>query len=234
MLCLSVVGSSQLSPEKFYQSAMREINPSHVEWVRRTSVQVNNQKMEEENIRIVVNNYTAQNNMTNQMSIEALTVLVMMEASKSAQEDLKAMLANVQNINNKKEELRKAQEEMKNNKSQISSSRLDSIKVLINTAERRINLAQTKNIANAGMSQPVKKDTLKNRNVLVYNQANKIEVDNVKESLKNKLDSMSEMGQQEQLRLQMSMDRMAKTQRALTNLMKKISDTASQIISNLK
>jgi hypothetical protein len=49
-----------------------------------------------------------------------------------------------------------------------------------------------------------------------------------------KLDSMSEMGETESLRLQMIMDRQQKLMQTISNLMKKQSDTASAIVSNLK
>ena len=52
--------------------------------------------------------------------------------------------------------------------------------------------------------------------------------------MKNDLDSMSEMGEMESLRLQMAMDRLSKMMLTLSNLLKKISDTASQITANLK
>lgn len=50
----------------------------------------------------------------------------------------------------------------------------------------------------------------------------------------NQLDSFSDMAEQIQLRLQMAMDRRSKFIEALSNLMKKQSDTASAIISNMK
>jgi len=52
--------------------------------------------------------------------------------------------------------------------------------------------------------------------------------------LKSKLDSLSEMGEMESLRLQMSMDRLAKMMSTLSNLLKKTSDTASAITQNIK
>jgi hypothetical protein len=55
-----------------------------------------------------------------------------------------------------------------------------------------------------------------------------------KDILKNQLDSMSEMGEQQSLRLQMAMDRVSKFMETLSNIMKKFSETSSQIISNLK
>jgi Mg2+ and Co2+ transporter CorA len=52
--------------------------------------------------------------------------------------------------------------------------------------------------------------------------------------LKDDVDSLSEMGEMESLRLQMAMDRMSKMMSTLSNLLKKISDTASTITANIK
>ena len=54
------------------------------------------------------------------------------------------------------------------------------------------------------------------------------------QSVKNDLDSMSEMGDTESLRLQMAMDRLSKMMEALSNIMKKMSETDDNIIKNLK
>lgn len=51
---------------------------------------------------------------------------------------------------------------------------------------------------------------------------------------KNDLDSMSEMGETESLRLQMAMDRLSKMMSTLSNILKKISDTANGIVQNIK
>ena len=56
----------------------------------------------------------------------------------------------------------------------------------------------------------------------------------IQDELKNGLDSMSEMGEMESLRMQIAMDRMSKMMSTLSNLLKKMSDTSSAIISNLK
>lgn len=58
--------------------------------------------------------------------------------------------------------------------------------------------------------------------------------DTLKTEFKSKLDSVSEMGEMESLRLQMAMDRVSKMMSTLSNLLKKISDTADGIVSNLK
>lgn len=54
------------------------------------------------------------------------------------------------------------------------------------------------------------------------------------EKIKNDLDSLSEMGEMESLRLQMAMDRMSKMMSMLSNIFKKISDTQQSILQNLK
>ncbi len=52
--------------------------------------------------------------------------------------------------------------------------------------------------------------------------------------VQSKLDSKSEMGETESLRLQMAMDRLSKMMTTLSNLLKKLSDTEDGIVQNLK
>ena len=47
-------------------------------------------------------------------------------------------------------------------------------------------------------------------------------------------DAVGELSEMEQLRLQMAMDRLAKMMSTLSNILKKMADTASQITQNLK
>lgn len=96
--------------------------------------------------------------------IMALAFIVMMEAAKSAQEDLKSVMDGVKTINKQKQSLRES----------------------TNAAD------------------------------------------------KQKLDSLSEMGEMESLRLQMAMDRKSKLMSTLSNLLKKESETSSNIIQNIK
>jgi hypothetical protein len=62
----------------------------------------------------------------------------------------------------------------------------------------------------------------------------KAELDASIGEMKSDIDSMSEMGEMESLRLQMAMDRMSKMMSTLSNLLKKVSDTADGITQNLK
>jgi putative addiction module CopG family antidote len=52
--------------------------------------------------------------------------------------------------------------------------------------------------------------------------------------IKGDLDSLSEMGEMDSLRLQMAMDRLSKLMSTLSNILKKTSDTAASITQNIK
>ena len=64
--------------------------------------------------------------------------------------------------------------------------------------------------------------------------ANMREFERLDATVKNKLDSMSEISEMESLRLQMAMDRMSKLMSTLSNLLKKQSETAAAITQNMK
>ena len=60
------------------------------------------------------------------------------------------------------------------------------------------------------------------------------DLDRANETVKNKLDGLSEMGEMESLRLQMAMDRLSKLMSTLSNLLKNASETAQGITGNIK
>ena len=122
--------------------------------------------------------------------IEALAFLVLMEASKSAQDDLKSIMDGVKAINDAKSKLSDSREPH-------GSLDVDAILQLMLT---------------------------------VYAVSVEAEFD----AIRKDLDSTSELSEMESLRLQMMMDRMSKMMSTLSNLMKKISDTSSAIVQNLK
>jgi hypothetical protein len=66
----------------------------------------------------------------------------------------------------------------------------------------------------------------------LVNQVDQIAVD--LNQLKSRLDSLSELGETESLRLQMAMDRLSKMMATLSNVLKKVSDTAESITRNVK
>jgi hypothetical protein len=54
------------------------------------------------------------------------------------------------------------------------------------------------------------------------------------QAMSDKKDSLSDMSEMQQMRLQMAMDRRSKMVEALSNMMKKMSDTDNSIIKNMK
>ena len=65
-------------------------------------------------------------------------------------------------------------------------------------------------------------------------EATRAELAAMVETMKNDLDSMSEMGEMESLRMQMAMDRLSAMMSTLSNILKKMSDTSQNIVQNLK
>ena len=126
--------------------------------------------------------------------IQAMAFLVLMQASKSAQEDLKAIMAGVKAVNGAKAKQRELLGLKQKQDAQADALDADSFVIALASLQVDALVAET-------------------------------EAD---------IDSMSAMGEMQQIRLQMAMDRRAKMLSALCNIMKKIADTQSNITGNLK
>lgn len=204
---------------------MAGINPRHVAWIKSTAKEMNARNLPADSAMGKSKSYATPLQM-NDGDIEALAFLVLMQASKSAQEDLKAVMAKVKAINNTKEQQRK------------------------NLAELQ-KLQEA--VANKGAGDPVgnippefgnelkRADSLKRiAGLQIQGRRNytlpktKAALDQLAAQIKNDLDSMSEMGEMQSLRLQMAMDRLSKMMSTLSNLLKKIEKTQDSIVQNLK
>lgn len=193
-----------------FQNAMSQINPKHVSWVKNSAKTMNEKNMSESDVRNMAAQYAVLGSMNGQ-DIEALAFLVLMQAAKSAQEDLKGIMAKVKSINEQKKKMRDALAKLNEKNAVISRMQLDSFKRLL-TKQPSVTTVQ-----------PVRTNPVTNA-----------EIADLKNKMKNDQDSLSEMGEMHQLRMQMIMDRMAKADNAISNIMKKFSDTAGSIIQNLK
>lgn len=164
--------------------------------------------------------------------ITAMAFIVMMEAAQSAQEDLKAIMAQVKAINHAKEVMRtllgKVERDCAANAVHREGAALDFSRGL--GSERAYHEAPVPYLDPdaAGGIKVVPTDlwpgSIERRDDLCV----------VKDDLKGKIDSLSEMAEMEAMRLQMAMDRMSKMMSTLSNLLKKASDTASTIVQNIK
>lgn len=133
--------------------------------------------------------------------IDAAVLLVMLEASKSAQEDLKAIMAGVKSAN----------ADRARTPAPRSSAAPCSGKT---TADWRACMLQVETKVAKLPADP-------ERTALIR-------------SIKAGIDSMSEMGEMNQLKLQQMMDRRTKLMEMLSNLMKRVSDTNDSLIANAK
>jgi putative addiction module CopG family antidote len=161
----------------------------------------------------------------------ALAFIVLMEAAKSAQEDLKAIMDGVKAINAAKRAHRELLNKVQRDLAASAASkdgRLDFSRGL--GSERTYHRAPLPVLdpdAPGGVRvvptdlYPGKIRTVADLQVVV-------------DDLKSKLDSLSEMGEMESLRLQMAMDRLSKMMSTLSNLLHKLSDTAQAITQNIK
>ena len=223
LLLITFTATAQNEPspqaEAFYNKAMAEINSKHVRWIKTTAAEVNEKKLSDADVMTRSKSYGVLGNMNGQ-DIEAIAFLVLMQASKSAQEDLKAIMAKVKSINEQKAKLRNAMNKINSSRT-ISHVQLDSFHLVINQSK--------------ALQKGNNPDTVKlARSASGKSTVNKKELDAIKEKMKGDLDSMSEMGEMESLRLQSAMDRMSKMNSTLSNLLKKIHDTQQSIIQNLK
>lgn len=205
--------------EQLYNKMMGAINPRHVKWVKSTAAETNTKGLSPDSVLARARAYGVLGSMNGQ-DIEAVAFLVLMQASKSAQEDLKAIMAKVKSINSQKAKQRELLSSLQQQKS-MSAAQLDSFRYLRN-----------RTLALQKKQDP---DTVRFTRTRDKAPANtRAELDAIKDTIKNDLDSMSEMGEMESLRLQMLMDRKSKMMSTLSNLFKKISETASSITQNLK
>ena len=213
MAPLLVAAQREYSPEEeaFFTKAMTKINAKHVRWIKSTAQEANQKNLAAEEVQVKTSSYGMLGSMGNQ-DIEALAFLVLMQASKSAQEDLKSIMAQVKSINNQKSKIREALASLDDKNRSITRARLDSFKLLL---KPQPNVKRTNNIPST-------------------REISQVEIDNMRTGLIESRDSLSGLGEERQLKLQILMDRRSKIMTTLSNLMKKISQTQDNIIANLK
>ena len=155
-----------------------------------------------------------------------MAFLVLMEAAKSAREDLKEIMEEIKAINRAKaaqrELIKKLQHDMAANADGRPQVKYSPRGIGSEKGYHRLPLPRL-DPASPGGVRAVPTDMhpgqIKDASVLCA----------IRESLRADLDSMSEMGEMESLRMQMAMDRLSKMMSTLSNLLKKISETSSTI-----
>ncbi len=166
------------------------------------------------------------------MDITALAVTVMMEAARDEREDLIEITAEVRAINAAKERLRELHKRVRCDVATNLGDSADGLKFddagLGGEAAYHSTAMPSPDRAGDGGLNLVTTDLHPAKITSVA------QLRRVRDRLKTDLDSMSELGEMESLRLQMAMDRLSKMVSTLSNLLKKISDTAESITQDMK
>jgi len=162
--------------------------------------------------------------------VEALVTIVMMQATRDTNEDLKEIMNEMKSMNTAKQKLREFHRKIK---CDIANS----------TGQTRLTFGPN------GMGSerayhhvlmpvvdPCEESGVKFIETDLYKGriADVSILEFIRDELRDKLDSVSELGEMESLRLQMIMDRRSKLFETLSNIMKKISSTQEAITQNLK
>lgn len=169
-----------------------------------------------------------------QDDIEATAFIVMMEAAKSAREDLKAIMAGVAAVNAAKRHQREL----------LAKINRDVIAAVVADAEGRemefspLGLGEQCAYERVHLAIPDPEAPGRVRFAMVSLVDGAVtsldQLEAAKEVVQGKLDSMSELGEMESLRLQMAMDRLSKLMSTLSNLLKRASETSQSITENIK
>jgi Arc/MetJ-type ribon-helix-helix transcriptional regulator len=165
--------------------------------------------------------------------IEAEIFVVLMEAVKSANEDLKAIMSHVKAINAAKDQLRKIINKVNNDVAANISCAGKPAGLDFSTgmgSEEAYHQAPIP-VPASGSVGGVRVVPTDLHNGSITNVA---ELKAIWDDLNGKLDSMGDMSAIESLQLQMVMDRRSKLITTLSNIMKKISSTSDTIIQNIK
>jgi hypothetical protein len=137
--------------------------------------------------------------------VEALAFIVLMEASQDAQNDLKSIMDGVKSANERKAALRQAPNNLKQQDAAIKVVGQPDVRPATTNLQARTGaVVAGKNAPISAAGQPAN------------------------------LNSMGDMSQEQQLLLQRAMDQRSQLEAMISNVMKAVSDSQSNIVSNLK
>lgn len=162
--------------------------------------------------------------------IEAMVFIVMMQAARDAEEDLKEIMDEMKARNAAKKKLR---ELLKKVKCDIANS---TGQLRPKYGPNGMGSERAYHHVQVPVPDPCAKSSLRFIKT-DFHQGRIVEVsdlESIKDDLCDKLDSLSELGEMESLRIQMYMDRYSKLMTTLSNIMKKMSETSQSIIQNMK
>lgn len=158
-----------------------------------------------------------------QQDIEAVAFIVMMQATQDNEEDLKSQMAAMQAINQQKGAERKLLDDLNSELSRGNQRDLSCTSAVCRSLSPRV---ESINQTNANLGRPSRFQANPD---MSYQQ-----LENLQFQLNQNLESMNELSDMTSMRLQMTMDRRSKFIQTLSNIEKKITDTSSAIVQNMK
>jgi len=185
--------------EVLYTKLITAARPTIKTWVSATSAKYQNKELTEAVAIKEARQAVPMLGNMNDNDIEALAFMVLMQAAKSAQEDLKAVMAGVKAINAEKAKQREQAANL--NKEKTAT----------------VDKSDRQNIQ-------VKKDS-PSKFTISPEMVKKMDIQK---------DELGELTEEQQLKLQMYMDRQSQLEQAISNILKKIADTQNQIIQNIR
>lgn len=141
--------------------------------------------------------------------LAAIAFLVMMEAAHDAHDDLKALAEKMESLNQKKQELRDRQSALEEERGQRGKA---------DSAQKCLTAGCALLARSLGFTR-----------TLTY-----ADLDTASDNLRQELDSLSASSEELQLKMQQILERRNKMLQMVSNLLRKVSDSSSAIIANLK
>lgn len=166
--------------------------------------------------------------------VEAMVASALLEAAEGCREDLKAIMTGVKAINAAKQRQREVLARMQRDATEAALAEAEGRKLELSpnglggaSAYARVQIA----IPDVEATGGVRFATVAFADRRVVRRE---EIEAARDAIRGQLDSLSELGEMESLRLQMAMDRLSKLMSTLSNVLKKMSDTGQTITQNLK
>jgi hypothetical protein len=157
--------------------------------------------------------------------INALVAIVMMQTLNDSEKDLQNMMSQMQNISDAKKKLRDL---LSQTQLEIKSNETLDAKAMCQTALCKSLPSTLGEISNAtaNLRKPLR--------IFIPAKLTYADLRTVPAQLQSALDSLNDISQEQQLQIQMLMDRRSKLIETLSNIMKTMSDSSSSIIQNIK
>ncbi|HUK30181.1 MAG TPA: hypothetical protein VLV89_03645 [Candidatus Acidoferrum sp.] len=159
------------------------------------------------------------------MDIDALVAMVMFETAQNDETNLQNMMNQMQAVNSQKQEIRELMDDIKRDEAQNAKQNQRALcaSALCKSLPTRF---ATLHAAAGKLPHPV---ILPSPQPLSYGDLARIEA-----GLQNGFNSMNDMSQDLQMRIQTLMQQRTQTLDAMSNIMKKIDDTSIAILANMK